>query len=882
MVFFRLPSHSGFSGIIVDEMIPIRLELKNFMSYGEDLPALDFTGMHTLCLSGENGHGKSALLDAITWSLWGESRAGKNKHDELVRIGADEMSVHFTFEMDGQIYRVIRKRSKKAAGNLWEFQQETPDLGLGVGWRSLTGNKAADTGEIIQKLLRMSYDTFLNSAYLRQGQADQFVKQTPTKRKEILADILDLSRYDQLEAKARERMKSAQAEATDLERDISGIEAELKAEPELREQLAALEARHDGLIARREELSAEFYALRDRKSQLEGQKQFADTLKAQIITLDGDIQESAAELAEHQDKASEANALLSRQDEICRDYEKLMVARERVAGLERDLDQFYRGQQLLAAAEKELMAAENEVQWRMKQAVAEFEQASARVLDYDLLKTERDSLAPRVAAADRSEEQIGPARETLKSLNEQFTSLREQSAALEWQVRDWNRKIEALESQQGQCDVCSSDLPPSKIAAIRADYASLLAEAQAKQKEVKANGGQLKTGIGKCENELRRLEAEAKAAREDRMRLAQVEQHLLEREAIRVTLPNLRALADETTWTFQKGDFALDVRAKITKYEIALAKLAHVEADFAAVRAEIAALEPSERLHIALEHAQAALKTAEAGIARAQKNLQTRQAGRDAAQAQLLGMADVSGELAQLEVRGQQIRDLEKARQAEEYTVNQDIGRRQQTLTRLEEQKTVRDDKAKRLKDASYDAEVHDQLTRAFGKKGVQALIIENAIPELAEETNRILDRLTDGDMSLYFDTLRESKAKRDGPIETLDIKVSDNLGTRPLEMYSGGEGFRAAFALRIALSKLLARRAGARLQTLIIDEGFGSQDAKGREKLVECLDAIKDDFERIIVITHIDELKDAFATRVEITKTPSGSQITVMEGSAG
>ena len=62
-------------------MIPIRLELKNFMSYGADVPAIDFSGRHTLCFSGENGHGKSALLDAITWSLWGESRAGKNKHD---------------------------------------------------------------------------------------------------------------------------------------------------------------------------------------------------------------------------------------------------------------------------------------------------------------------------------------------------------------------------------------------------------------------------------------------------------------------------------------------------------------------------------------------------------------------------------------------------------------------------------------------------------------------------------------------------------------------------------------------------------------------------------------------------------------------------------
>ncbi len=863
-------------------MIPIRLELKNFMSYGEDVPALDFSGMHTLCLSGENGHGKSALLDAITWALWGESRAGKNKHDELVRIGADEMSVHFTFEMDGQRYRVIRKRSKKAVGNLWEFQQETPDQGLGAGWRSLTGNKSTDTGETIQKLLRMSYDTFLNSAYLRQGQADQFVKQTPTKRKEILADILDLSRYDQLEAKARERMRSAQAEATDLERDISGIDAELKDEPELREHLAALQARLDELHARRDELRAEWDAGRDRKSQLEGQKQFADTLKAQITDLDAEMRDLIEELAGHQSEAGKADALLGRQDEICRDYEKLVAARARVAGLERDLEQFHHGQQALAAADKELMAAENEVQWRMKQAVDEYQKDAAKVQDFELLKSEREALVPRVAAADRSEEQIGPAREALEAISEQFTRLREENASLDWQARDWGRKMEALESQQGKCDVCNSDLPPAKVAAVRAEYQVALVDTQAKQKQVKAEAGRLKADIGKRENELRALEAEVKSAKNDRIRLGQVEQYLLERQAILTTLPNLRALADETTRTFQQGLFAPEARAKITEYETALAKLAHVEAASAAVRAEIAALEPSERLHIALEHAQATLKTAEAGIARAQRALQTRQGSRDAAQKQLQGLADVSGELAQLEARGQQIRELEKARQAEEHAVNQDIGRRQQTLTRYEEQKAVRADKARRLTDAKYDGEVHSRLTEAFGKKGVQALIIENAIPELAEETNRILDRLTDGDMSLYFDTLRESKTKRDGPIETLDIKVSDNLGTRPLEMYSGGEGFRAAFALRIALSKLLARRAGARLQTLIIDEGFGSQDAKGREKLVECLDAIKDDFERIIVITHIDELKDAFATRVEVVKTPSGSQITVMEGAAG
>jgi exonuclease SbcC len=69
-----------------------------------------------------------------------------------------------------------------------------------------------------------------------------------------------------------------------------------------------------------------------------------------------------------------------------------------------------------------------------------------------------------------------------------------------------------------------------------------------------------------------------------------------------------------------------------------------------------------------------------------------------------------------------------------------------------------------------------------------------------------------------------------------------------------------------------LANRAGAQLRSLFIDEGFGTQDARGREQLVEAINAIQNDFERILVITHIEELKDAFPTRIEVRKTPEGS----------
>jgi exonuclease SbcC len=119
-------------------------------------------------------------------------------------------------------------------------------------------------------------------------------------------------------------------------------------------------------------------------------------------------------------------------------------------------------------------------------------------------------------------------------------------------------------------------------------------------------------------------------------------------------------------------------------------------------------------------------------------------------------------------------------------------------------------------------------------------------------------------------------KKDESSTIETLDIIISDELGPRSYEMYSGGEAFRVNFAVRIALSKLLARRAGARLQTLVIDEGFGALDTTGRERLVEAINAVRDQFEKILVITHIDELKDQFPVRIDIVKTGGGSSIFV------
>jgi exonuclease SbcC len=150
-------------------------------------------------------------------------------------------------------------------------------------------------------------------------------------------------------------------------------------------------------------------------------------------------------------------------------------------------------------------------------------------------------------------------------------------------------------------------------------------------------------------------------------------------------------------------------------------------------------------------------------------------------------------------------------------------------------------------------------------------MLIETAIPEIQDEANRLLAQMTSGRMHIELRTQRE-RASGEGQIETLDVVIHDTLGSRPYEMYSGGEAFRVNFALRIALSRLLAQRAGARLETLVIDEGFGSQDQEGRDRLVEAIKSIETEFAMILVITHLDDLKERFPVRIDVQKRPDGS----------
>ena len=167
-------------------------------------------------------------------------------------------------------------------------------------------------------------------------------------------------------------------------------------------------------------------------------------------------------------------------------------------------------------------------------------------------------------------------------------------------------------------------------------------------------------------------------------------------------------------------------------------------------------------------------------------------------------------------------------------------------------------------------------LVKAFGRDGIPALIIENAVPELERISNEILGQMSNGKHSLRFETQRELKSQKGAVTETLDIIVGDWAGERPYETFSGGEQLRIDFAIRFALAELLARRAGSRVEWLTIDEGLGSQDAKHRELVLEAIKAVADRFRVTLVITHIEEAQAMFDQRIYFEPKGDGVEVLV------
>ena len=858
-------------------MIPLRLTVKNFMCYADDVPTLDVEGVHVACLCGDNGHGKTALLDAITWALWGNSRA--RTQEELVHQGQQDMAVELDFLARDQRYRVSRRHSRSARS-----RQGTTILELQVasrnGFQPITGNSVRDTEAQIRDILNMDYDTFVNTAFLRQGDADRFTTSVPSARKETLAEVLGLSYYRGMEERAKVQSRSIQDEITGVEKEIDWRQQETSRRPEHQRQLASAKAELALITPETETQQKVVEELRRKLDALQRQRLDLDELSRSLADAQKEIVHLESQARNHEARIAHYQSALERQAEIKERFAELVGSR---ADLER-LDQALGHKSKL---DKEMADLEREVAVQKERLTAQAAQLRQRIVDDLEPKAKRmpeieerlRTVAREQADLAQLEQAHSQQRDQAQETAARFRYLEETNAALLKEMKDGRQKFDMLVLGESLCPLCKHPLGADGQEHLRREYEDQglqrqgqYRENESERKALDRRRGELTSAVARLDNEVqkRRRAIESAKARLERDR-AESEKAQSE---LRQAIPEL-----ERADSFMNTDtYAVAERKRLVQLEAEEAALGYEADKHGQVREQVKGLAGYEELHRRLQEAlerlpleRNALESARQILERRQRRIREDEERKHAMEEELKSLSSLKSQLEDARARYDTLHT-----QREEALVKRGV--LEQQLQRCDALDSEVHEYERRRRKLVDDKSIYDELAVAFGKNGIQTLIIETAIPQLEADANELLGRLTENRMFLKLQLQEGRRDSRTGlPTEELDIKIADEVGTRSYETFSGGEAFRINFALRIALSKLLARRSGAPLPILFIDEGFGSQDSSGQERLLEAIQSIQDDFEKIIVITHIEQIKEAFPVRIEVTKTGLGSTFEVV-----
>jgi exonuclease SbcC len=857
----------------------------------------------------------------MTWALWGQARktVSTAKADEgLIRLGAQSMMVLFEWYVGGKLYRVRRECTMRMGNKPYV----TLDVGVydeAAGqFHSMTDKTLRKTQEVLNRIIGLEYDTYINSAYLRQGNANEFSQKSPKERKKILTAILGIDAYDALQTRALERAREHSSQITVLQELIIHDEAELAGYADVIAQQAVVaeELSHHALQVRESEkervrLQTEYAQCQARLHEYQARCEAV----VQEYALLRECRVAWGVLVHHYRGMRTMLGAHASREEVIRE---LAVLRQQEQQYRMHQKEYMTVQQERMSLEKAFFAREQSVQREISAQGAELgHKKHAVTVAYEhahtiekQLRIQREQLHAEQAAlmvqqheALQRLEHLGESEQRLSVFKARFekrkafyTTYLPRLRWLQAQQEELLHKVALVNDESSSCPLCDQMLSAKRkqflqeklhkqVHSIQHQHARLKNILERLKKILVDDHAELKKNeeLGQTVQSLKNQQ-EVFAARhahaalralsvDDALIKASAETAALALQVQKVTAQYAAYEAEAATVLAHDAEL-ITLRSRIQDCTALIDKARAVEGEYGALEHKIMLLEQQresieeyEKRRVELAHMRNQI-TAE--------RLQLKHSLRHVRMQEERLQNDASLPMLQQELQERTARHEEQYAALREHkeAATQRYGQLTQARIKLEERQELmrkRHAEVSRL-DTAYDNCM--TLAQAWSKNGVQALLIDQAIPEIEHEANALLSRLSNNQAHVFIESLRD--LKRGGVRETLDIKIADAMGVRPYEMFSGGEAFRIDFALRVAISKLLARRAGAALQVLIIDEGFGSQDEEGLGRLMEALYAVQDDFAKIIVVTHLPAFKENFPVHFIVEKGPSGSLVTV------
>lgn len=813
-------------------MIPQKIQIKNFLSYGPVLQTIDFAHHSLICLSGKNGHGKSALLDAMTWAVWGQARkvSGVVKADQgLLRLGQTQMLVVFDFMFGGKTYR-IRREYMETYGkpvNTLEFGILNTDTDTLI---PLTDKTIRTTQEKIQQTLGIDFDSFSNSAFLKQGSSNEFSKKSPKERKQILATILGLDQYETIRKLALEKTKDAQNKKTILATLQEKRMEELSGQDNLNEKLTQLNAQMAELLTKEQTLNRALNGYKQEQKIYSEKQQELHNLLFQLSQLTEKAEEYKKQLREkfsqwrninkkrqslhtlsqlEQEKNKVVNAIAQHQKLLQENLEQkhqLLTTQQKIHAIEQEHKEAQTKQLHSLQLELERTKAEHKNHEQNKTNIlATIKQLNneTATIDEQIEKAEKEHAAIQIKPEEvtRAESLL----EKHKAHYQQFVSLGNWISA---ELNSLSQKKKLVHEDDPSCPLCEQNLSASRRKFLKANFdkqESFLSHRLLRLKRI----------IPIIKERLISDHTQLKKNKELILTAAALTNKIKELSETSTKITQQSLMAEQALQQAQKqSDAAIQLVAEKEK-SIAQSSeqaIAINSPDYLALKQEKLNLEQTLNKNSYSEKSYKEDQTLLADIEKKLSDYQNLQ--QDVAQQEnrkndithlcaqlkqikfsLHSLEDKKNSLGDLRLAHDDLLYKEKQLTAEQQNLSKEreelvhikgsIENQQNHLNKIKIEHEREQTTIAQLQNTIDD---YQTIATATGKDGIQALLIEEAIPEIEQEANYLLARLTNNQAQIFIESLRD--LKKGGTKETLDIKISDQAGIRPYELFSEAKHF--------------------------------------------------------------------------------------------
>ena len=847
-------------------MRPLSLKLKGFTAF-RDEQEIDFTDLDLFVLWGPTGSGKSSLLDAITYALFGYVERVGNQVSQLVSHGQPRLSVSLEFAVGDEVYRVTRSTTYSAASKALLERREGDD------WESFGegADLVREVNKAIPGLIGLDYEAFTRSVILPQGRFAEFLTGDASKRREILTELLGLELFKRMSQRANEISKDAKVHLDTktelLEREYAGVTAEARAtanqhHESLGEMAAAAEALEGKLVSIEKKWSAAAAARKALSNCVAEVHDAAETFAGMATELDG----LAKTGAEAETALTAARAAAKDAERAAADSSKKRATAEGKWGSLEDL-----------ATLRSKAASLEDARTEHLEALDEVEAAQAAMADAE--SALKDASAA-IAGAKKNETAAGKALAAAESAH-----------AAAHQMDTVGSLVAGL--QPGDpCPVCDKPLdrvPKATRKQIEATKKVLDAARQALEEAVATRAGadtkhalaaqkatDLKGEVARCKKvatnrkgrlDLLSAEVATVAGKDDP--LVRIEKHTAELRALIEAESAALAAATETQRELDRRELASSrVAAEIERIKT---RMASVPLGAICTRVREAAPEVDDldllpaTLPDAVDQLASIASSSSKDLAKLTEDLESLQDARDRELEELLdaarsalptGMALDIGDMSTVVAQARATTAQLKADAAVAAKAVADLTERLETKARYEAE----------IEAHRQEHAVYRDLGRELRSDSIVQYLQAEALIALAQAASAHLQELSSTRYRLSYE---------DDRFFVIDAWNGDER--RNVKTLSGGETFQASLALALALSEqvqLLAVTERNRLDSLFLDEGFGTLDAETLEVVVGAIEQLGGDGRLVGVITHVPELADRLPIRIEVIKSQRGSTL--------